>query len=317
MARFAGYGLEAFCFDTEAALAAIDSMLAAYEARGRLTVLTRHKVVAAIPFNEKLASVTVVDLENHVAHQVRGWMFIDATETGELLPLAGIEFSIGDGDSAAAYDTYYFEDTLADESSGTAVLPLRAEHPGTENARAVSIPREPRRMKAMRVVDEDDIGAERNPGPRAAFMRDSIGIGYSPAVPSGGAFFRTAPFQIPLGALLPANYVNVVVGGPAVGATPLASAVFRIPQVLLALGESAGLIAEFCAGNTIMTHDVAADDAMLLKFQQYMVERRGIPLYWYDNILPGSEGFVEAQMKPFLTPGFHESLQTLSYPGGS
>ncbi len=320
LARFAGYGVEPFCFGNDAAMAAVDSMLSAYKARGRLTVLHRHKVVAVRLFGTKIASLTVVDLDNHVAHLVRGWIYIDATETGELLPLAGIDFAIGNGDSAAAYDTFYYEDTLAGKSSGTAVMSLLKEKPGSgEPVHAVSIPRETRRMKAIETVTENELQAENHPGPRAAFFNDSVGIGYSPVVGMGNPTdsFKILPFQIPLGAMIPPNFTNYVVGGPSIGASFMASAAYSSPSTLLAIGESAGVIAEFCAKNNILTQGIRADETVLRKLQQFMVEHRGIPLYWYDNVVPGSKEFPEAQMRPFLEPGFNESQKSLSYPGPS
>ncbi|MFC1486048.1 FAD-dependent oxidoreductase [Candidatus Latescibacterota bacterium] len=319
--RFADFGSTGFCFGTDAALAAVDSILSVYQDRGRLTVLTRHEVAEVITFKGRVTSVNVIDLDEHIAHQVRGWMYVDATETGELLPLAGFDFAIGSdpADSAAAYDVFFYEDTLAGSADSTAVVPLLDERPVTEGrVETVVRAREPRRLRAIKNVTADDIAVASQPGPRAAFFDDSVGIGYSPMVvfssPRGEAeVIETRPFQIPLSAMVPPECSNFLAGGASIGTTYPASSAYTAPSVLMAIGESAGVVMEYCAADKVSIHDILADKTLLRSLQEQLVGKRGIPIYWYDNIMPGEGEFPEAQMKPFEDPEFRDNQDSLSY----
>lgn len=193
---YPGYsGGDNFCFESDAALDVIMEMLEKHITRERLTILTRHKVVKAVDFNQRIASLNLVDLNNKLINQVTGWLFIDATDTGELLPLAGIEYSLGKEsraetdeahaadapDSLGAFDNFYFRDVPAEDASDFYETDLYRGIPESPkdfvNVRVAS---KPRHLIAMKRIFEQDISAEYTSGPRASFFKDSIGIGYSP-----------------------------------------------------------------------------------------------------------------------------------------
>lgn len=83
------------CHEPRAALAVLTEMLAPYASAGKLNVLLEHEPTAAEAEGDRVRSVTVRDggtAENRV---LIGEYFLDATETGELLPMAGVEFVVG------------------------------------------------------------------------------------------------------------------------------------------------------------------------------------------------------------------------------
>lgn len=77
------------------ALAVLDAMLAPYAASGRLTLLLRHRAVAADVEGDRVRSVRIKSLDSGRERQVHAPIFVDATETGELLPLTGTEYVTG------------------------------------------------------------------------------------------------------------------------------------------------------------------------------------------------------------------------------
>ncbi|GAA2643010.1 FAD-dependent oxidoreductase [Paractinoplanes durhamensis] len=81
------------CHEPRVAVAVIEAMLAPYRSEGRLTVLQPAVPVAAETDGDRVTSVTV-----RTADQLRvltAPYILDATETGELLPLTGTEYVTG------------------------------------------------------------------------------------------------------------------------------------------------------------------------------------------------------------------------------
>jgi hypothetical protein len=76
-------------------LAVLEAMLAPYVASGRLTVLLRHKPVAADVERDLVRSITVRSLESGRERTLHASYFLDATELGDLLPLARVEYVTG------------------------------------------------------------------------------------------------------------------------------------------------------------------------------------------------------------------------------
>ncbi len=179
--------------------------------------------------------------------------------------------------------------------------------------------KEPRRIKAFVRITEQDISAEYVSGPRARFFRDSIGIGYSPVIvpvkENGGKhiIIGTKPFQIPLRALIPPKYTNFIAAGKNIGTTYLASTAYNAPSVVWAVGEGAGGLAAYCAGRTISTHELMNSEPNIASFHEWLVKIRGIPIYWYDDVMAGDPDFAEAQLKPFKDLEYHEKAKTLHF----
>jgi FAD-dependent oxidoreductase family protein len=83
------------CCEPIVAVRAIEAMLAPFVAAGHLTILRRHRTISVQTSGDTVAGVTAVDLESGQDVVVTAKIVIDATETGELLPLAGVEHVLG------------------------------------------------------------------------------------------------------------------------------------------------------------------------------------------------------------------------------
>ncbi|MBB6729619.1 FAD-dependent oxidoreductase [Cohnella zeiphila] len=83
------------CHEPRVALAVIEQMLAPYVGSGRLTVLLRHAPVKAETEGDAIVSVDVRSADSGDIVHLTGAYFLDATECGDLLPLAGAEYVTG------------------------------------------------------------------------------------------------------------------------------------------------------------------------------------------------------------------------------
>ncbi|MEO3816246.1 FAD-dependent oxidoreductase [Plantactinospora sp. B24E8] len=82
------------CHEPRSALAVIDQMLAPWQSAGRVTVLLRHEPVAADTAGEQVTAVTLRRPDGSDLTVTADYI-LDATELGDLLPLAGVEHVIG------------------------------------------------------------------------------------------------------------------------------------------------------------------------------------------------------------------------------
>jgi len=76
-------------------LAVLEEMLAPHVSGGRVTVLLRHRPVAAEADGDRVRAVTVRSLESGAERALSAPYFIDATEQGDLLPLGRVEHVTG------------------------------------------------------------------------------------------------------------------------------------------------------------------------------------------------------------------------------
>jgi len=83
------------CHEPRVAVAVLEEALAPYLSRGQLTLLLEHRVVKASTSGNRLAAVRVVSTGGGIAVDLEAPFFLDATELGDLLPLAGAEYVIG------------------------------------------------------------------------------------------------------------------------------------------------------------------------------------------------------------------------------
>ncbi|HEY1107937.1 MAG TPA: FAD-dependent oxidoreductase [Opitutaceae bacterium] len=89
------------CHEPRVALAVLEAMLAQYVSSGRIRILRQHRPVAAKSEGAtRVGSVVVRDLTTGVETELRARYFLDATENGDLLPIAGVEHVTG-GESRA------------------------------------------------------------------------------------------------------------------------------------------------------------------------------------------------------------------------
>ncbi|MFI5690700.1 FAD-dependent oxidoreductase [Kribbella sp. NPDC051586] len=90
----AGY-VSKLCHEPRVALAVLEAMLAPYRASRRLRVLQPYRPVAAETDGDRVTAVTVQHRESDEQVTVTATYILDATETGELLPLTGTEYVTG------------------------------------------------------------------------------------------------------------------------------------------------------------------------------------------------------------------------------
>ncbi|MES2696648.1 MAG: FAD-dependent oxidoreductase [Verrucomicrobiota bacterium] len=84
------------CHEPRVALAVLESMLAQYVSSGRVRILRQHRPIGARPDSvNRIGTVTVRDRVSGVDVELHAKYFLDATENGDLLPLAGVEHVSG------------------------------------------------------------------------------------------------------------------------------------------------------------------------------------------------------------------------------
>lgn len=86
------------CHEPRTALAVLRNMLAAYVHSGRVTILTRYRAESVRTDGDDVVSVTVRGVDGHDGEELvelAAPYFLDATECGDVLPLAGVEYVTG------------------------------------------------------------------------------------------------------------------------------------------------------------------------------------------------------------------------------
>jgi hypothetical protein len=146
--------------------------------------------------------------------------------------------------------------------------------------------RESRRIVALTQVLEQDIAARSHPGPYAPGFHDSVGLGWyamdlHPCVgrPDVSMFEPTLPFQIPLGALIPAQGGNLLAANKNIGTTHISNGAYRLHPVEWNIGEAAGALAAHCCATGTTPQQVRNEAPLLRAFQQ-LLQERGVPLAW-------------------------------------
>ena len=88
------------CHEPRVAVAVLDAMLAPYRSSGQIQVLQPCVPVAATSEADRVTSVTLRCPDTQQETVVTGSYVLDATETGDLLPLSGCEYVTGFESSA-------------------------------------------------------------------------------------------------------------------------------------------------------------------------------------------------------------------------
>lgn len=83
------------CHEPRVGVAVLDAMLAPYTSGGRIRVLRDVRPVATTTDGDRVASVTLEDTRDGRRTVVEAAYVVDATELGDLLPLAGAEYVTG------------------------------------------------------------------------------------------------------------------------------------------------------------------------------------------------------------------------------
>ena len=88
-------GVSKLCCEPRVALAVLIDRLAPYASAGKLTVLLEHEPAGAETVGDRVRSVKVYDNRAAAERILKAPFFLDATELGDLLPMAGVEFNVG------------------------------------------------------------------------------------------------------------------------------------------------------------------------------------------------------------------------------
>jgi hypothetical protein len=83
------------CHEPRVAVAVIEEMLAPYRASRRIRALTKHRPITAKSEQDRVRSVVFADEETGDEVEISAPYVLDATELGELLPMAGVEHVVG------------------------------------------------------------------------------------------------------------------------------------------------------------------------------------------------------------------------------
>ncbi|MEQ4209453.1 FAD-dependent oxidoreductase [Actinopolymorpha sp. B9G3] len=83
------------CHEPRVALGVLEEMLAPYRSAGRIRMIERVRPTAATTDADRIVSVTLASVLDGTETTVASTYVIDATETGELLPLSGTEYVTG------------------------------------------------------------------------------------------------------------------------------------------------------------------------------------------------------------------------------
>ncbi|CAN7715812.1 FAD-dependent oxidoreductase [Variovorax sp. LjRoot130] len=87
--------VSSLCHEPWVAVKAIDELLAPHIAAGRVSVLRKHRTLKVETDGDRICAVHVRDLEADVGRVLTAPLFIDATEIGDLLEMAGVEHVFG------------------------------------------------------------------------------------------------------------------------------------------------------------------------------------------------------------------------------
>jgi hypothetical protein len=205
-----------------------------------------------------------------------------------------------------AYAYYLQNDVPRDDGNGTGYpnLQVDAEAFGTADGTApLPYIRESRRLANAWVrVAQNHIDAKTH-GQRAQNFPDSCGIGWyaadvhqgwyatdnkqeDAATPNIGTPWHgigTAPFQVPLGTMLPRELNNFVAACKNICATHLTSGAYRVHPVEWAIGEAAGVLASYCKGQGVTPGAVWNDAGRVTAYQRRLLAR-GTPIFWWDDV---------------------------------
>lgn len=87
--------VSSLCHEPWVAVKAIDELLAPHMAAGRVTVLRKHRTLKVETDGDRIRAVHVHDTEGDATRVLSAPLFIDATEIGDLLEMAGVEHVFG------------------------------------------------------------------------------------------------------------------------------------------------------------------------------------------------------------------------------
>ncbi len=186
----------------------------------------------------------------------------------------------------------------ADGGKGWPGLRLRNDIMGTNDGMAkYPYIRESRRIKALFTILEEHVGYEQRvkmtgktgDEVKAAFFYDSVGVGYyhidlHPSSEGDNYIdFRSLPFQIPLGALIPQRMQNLFPASKNIGTTHITNGCYRLHPVEWSIGEAVGLLIAFAMQKNVQPRHVRENRMYLFEFQEF-IRKQGIETIWPEPV---------------------------------
>lgn len=160
--------------------------------------------------------------------------------------------------------------------------------------------RESRRTPGLKRVLAHDLLVASQPYARATHYNDSIGIGWyfmdlhpAPGNPKS-MFAPTRPFQIPLGALIPPDCTNLVMGNKNIATTHLSNGSYRLHPVEWNIGAVAGELCAMAIESQVIPADIWHQKAQLRVFQKRLVQQKH-PIAWSVDVPISHECFAVTQ----------------------
>lgn len=159
--------------------------------------------------------------------------------------------------------------------------------------------RESRRIVPLKTIVESDVAAKDNPGARAKWCPDSIGIGLYPIDIHGeqdipGAGQASKPFQIPAGALVQKQIRNLLPAAKNIGVTHISNGAYRLHPIEWAIGEATGFMAAEVLRTKTDILRCYRNKNSLRRIQKMLLDF-GSPLVWFDDLKPDDVDFAAAQ----------------------
>jgi hypothetical protein len=163
--------------------------------------------------------------------------------------------------------------------------------------------RESRRIRAEYMITEHDVGVEARKAlststgddrtqqrDAARYFEDSVGlasyrIDLHPS--TGGDSYidiESYPAQIPLSALIPVRIENLLPGCKNIGATHLASGMYRVHPAEWNVGEAAGALAAVAVRRNCSPREISHDRERREEFQLFLHNSLGFELEWPPHI---------------------------------
>jgi hypothetical protein len=181
-----------------------------------------------------------------------------------------------------------------DGGTGWPGLRLRPDVAGSDDGFALSpYIRESRRIHARTTIREQDISLELRTDGRARRFEDTVGVGHyfwidrHPTTGGRGGFGALpAPFQVPLGALVPVRIGNLLPAAKNIGTTQLTNGSYRLHPVEWTVGEASGALAAFCVRRGLTPAQVH-ESATLVGDLQADLRSHGAQLSWPDDVRYG------------------------------
>lgn len=177
-----------------------------------------------------------------------------------------------------------------DGGAGWPGLTLLPEIMGTTDGLAMGpYVRESRRIRALRTIVEQDVSLAVRGEAGAVEYADSVGIGcyridLHPSTAGDNYIdIASAPFQIPLAALIPQRVTNLLAAAKNIGTTHITNGCYRLHPVEWSIGEAAAALVAQCLAGKTTPHAVAASERLTSNLQADLVAH-GVELAWPDTV---------------------------------